>query len=377
MKGKQPQHEPVNPRQSVSPSDIGVRHREYHQRMVEHVRNTALDILNNNPFHPPVMTPSAYSHHQGAHAHTHPKMTGKQDIPPMPAPAQRSDTESPVTSPSLPSPGPAFGTADLAQIAFDPYGSRSHSDSTSATHYGDHSMSKDKSEPLLGVSMPFVMGNNPAYSQLLDTSVFPHGTDQMYTPATHVSPLMFGDMAVKPPRADLTLGIGLKCTPLPALSVDHGDLPVSGSHVSYLAFDPMTYPYGVPASGAFGYTGLYAPPPVARPSGLPSEGPCINLGYLHASPPMTASSSHDSRLSLDDPPPGGRLDLVSLPTSPLESGSMLTAYRWNSRHPLYTRSRPRLRRTRRYPDAGVSAAAPILSCPIVLPVEAHVATNAR
>jgi hypothetical protein len=377
MKGKQPQHEPVNPRQSVSPSDIGVRHREYHQRMVEHVRNTALDILNNNPFHPPVMTPSAYSHHQGAHAHTHPQMTGKQDIPPMPAPAQRSDTESPVTSPSLPSPGPAFGTADLAQIAFDPYGSRSHSDSTSATHYGDHSMSKDKSEPLLGVSMPFVMGNNPAYSQLLDTSVFPNGTVQMYTPATHISPLIFGDMAGKTPRADLTLGIGLKCTPLPALSVDHGDLPVSDSHVSYSAFDPMTYPYGVPASGAFGYTGLYAPPPVARPSGLPSEGPCINPGYLHPPPPMTASSSHGSRLSLDDSGSRGRQDLVSLPTSPLGSRSMLTAYRWNSRHLLYTRSRPRLRPSRRYPDAGVSAAAPILSSPIVLPAEAHVATNAR
>ena len=345
--------------------------------MAKHVRNNALDTLNDNPSHLPVMTPSADSHHQGAHAHTHPQMTGKQGIPRMSAPNQRSDIESPVTSTSLPSPGPASGTTDFAQIAFDRYGSRWHSDSTSATHDGDHSMSRDKFEPLLGVSMPFVIGNNPAYSHLLDTSVFPNGTDQMDTHARHISPLISGDMAGKPPWADLTWGLGLKCTPIPALNVDHGDLPVSDRHVSYSAFDPMTYPYGVPPSGAFGYTGLYAPPPVARPSGPPSEIPCIDLSYLHAPTPMTASSSHDSRLSLDDPPPGGRLDLVSLPTSPLESGSMLTAYRWNSRHPLYTRSRPRLRRTRRYPDAGVSAAAPILSCPIVLPVEAHVATNAR
>ena len=170
--------------------------------------------------------------------------------------------------------------------------------------------------------MPFVMGNDSAYSHLLDTSVFPNGTDQMYPHARHISPLISGDMADKTPRADLTCGIGLKCTPLPALNVDHGDLPVSDSHVLYSAFDPMTYLYGVPPSGAFGYTGLYAPPPVARPSGPPSEIPCINLSYLHAPPPMTASSSHDSRLSLDDPLPGGRLDLVSLLTSPLESGSM-------------------------------------------------------
>jgi len=209
MKGKQPQHEPITPHHSVSPGDVDIRHREYHQRMVEHVRNNALDSLNNNPFHPPVVSPSAYSHHQGAHAHTHPHVTGNQDIPRMRAPNQRSDTESTVTSTSLPSPGPVFGTADLAQIAFDPYGSRSHSDSTSATHYGDHPVSMDKFDPLLGASMPFVMGNNPAYPQMLDTSVFPNGTDQMYTPATHVSPLMFGGMTGKTPRADVTLGLGL------------------------------------------------------------------------------------------------------------------------------------------------------------------------
>ena len=94
--------------------------------------------------------------------------------------------------------------------------------------------------------MPFVIGNNPAYSHLLDTSVFPNGTDQMDTHARHISPLISGDMAGKPPWADLTWGLGLKCTPIPALNVDHGDLPVSDRHVSYSAFDPMTYLYGAP-----------------------------------------------------------------------------------------------------------------------------------
>ena len=105
--------------------------------------------------------------------------------------------------------------------------------------------------------------------------------------------------------------------PFRTSSADHGDLPVSDGQLSYSAFDPMTYPYGVPASGAFGYTGLYAPPPIARPSGLPSEGSSINPGYLYAPPPMTASSSPGSRLSLDDPGSGGRQDVVRLPSSPL------------------------------------------------------------
>jgi hypothetical protein len=214
VKGKEAQRLSINPHHPASSGELEHQQRVYHQRMVEHVRNNALDSLNNNVFHPPVLSPSAYPGHGTLDEATPPHRVNPRDRSPFPHANQRSDTESTVTSASLPSPGPAFGSTDLGRVAFDPYSSLPRSHSTGTNSLGDQSVSMDKFGHSMGVSMPYVMGNNQGYSNLLDSSVFPNGS--LYNPATQAAPLMFGNLASKSPQVDMTLGLGLGALTAPS-----------------------------------------------------------------------------------------------------------------------------------------------------------------
>lgn len=79
----------------------------------------------------------------------------------------------------------------------------------------------------------------------------------------------------------------------------------------YPTFDAMPYPYSIPGSSAFGFTGMYTATPFAKPASLPNERSSIDPGYLHAPAYMDASSSRGSRASVDGLDSQGRQDMVS------------------------------------------------------------------
>ena len=199
LKQKQAETIPTDAERSALYGDHEHPQRDYHQRMIEHVRNTAIVSLNTDPFHPPVLSSPVIPSSYVLTGETHTQGT---DHRPYQHHNRRSDTNSTTTSLSLPSPGPPFESSDSAQMALDSFNPFPRSTLGGAANPAAQYMSAGVfDEPIER------MAKNQEFGSLLDPSGF-NGINPYNIGARDFSGLI--DLAgERITDVDHTLGLGL------------------------------------------------------------------------------------------------------------------------------------------------------------------------